>query len=291
MKLHLAGIIPVANLKTDFNLDIPACMMPVDAGFTAIQKSVFECAIAGCSTIWIVANNDLAPIVRKRVGEWVYDPVYYKRKYVRNYPEARREIPIYYVPVHPKDMDRRDSYGWSALYGMYSAWWVGNRLSAWLTPEKYYISFPMAAHNIYSLRKVRKMIKDKKKNFFLTYEGQTVKDNVPLSFTMFATDYLNCRRDVNSKTTKTYINPPPGELPSKKLPLEERWSARHFDFSEIFEKLDVSTGKQVNTDWFYDLSTWDGYRSFLGSENFVKKPSDSLIKSRIHSKIAYEVEK
>ena len=290
MKLHLAGIIPVANLKTDFNLDIPACMMPVDAGFTAIQKSVFECAIAGCSTIWIVANNDLAPIVRKRVGEWVYDPVYYKRKYVRNYPEARREIPIYYVPVHPKDMDRRDSYGWSALYGMYSAWWVGNRLSAWLTPEKYYISFPMAAHNIYSLRKVRKMIKDKKKNFFLTYEGQTVKDNVPLSFTMFATDYLNCRRDVNSKTTKTYINPPPGELPSKKLPLEERWSARHFDFSQIFEKLDVAAGKQVNIDWFYDLSTWDGYRNFLGSDNFVKKPSDSLIKSRIHSKIAYEVE-
>jgi len=291
MKLHLAGIIPVANLKTDFNLDIPACMMPLDAGFTAIQKSVFECAIAGCSTIWIVANNDLAPIVRKRVGEWVHDPVYYYRKYVRNYPEARREIPIYYVPVHPKDMDRRDSYGWSALYGMYSAWWVGNRLSAWLTPEKYYISFPMAAHNIYSLRKARKMIKDNKKNFFLTYEGQTVKDNVPLSFTMFATDYLNCRRDVNSKTTKTFINPPPGELPSQKLPLEERWTARRFDFSEIFEKLDVSTGKQVNTDWFYDLSTWDGYRSFLGSENFVKKPSDSLIKSRIHSKIAYEVEK
>jgi hypothetical protein len=265
-------------------------MMPVDAGFTAIQKSVFECAIAGCSTIWIVANNDLAPIIRTRVGEWVYDPVYYYRKYVRNYSEARREIPIYYVPVHPKDMDRRDSYGWSALYGMYSAWWVGNRLSAWLTPEKYYISFPMVAYNIYSLRKVRKMIKDKKKNFFLTYEGQTVKDNVPLSFTMFATDYLNCRRDVNSKTTKTFINPPPGELPSQKLPLEERWSARNFDFGEVFEKLDVSRGKQVNLDWFYDLSTWDGYRSFLGSDNFVKKPSDSLIKSRIHSKIAYEIE-
>jgi len=290
MKLHLAGIIPVANLKTDFNLDIPSCMMPVDAGFTAIQKSVFECAIAGCSTIWIVANNDLAPIVRKRVGEWVHDPVYYYRKYVRNYPEARREIPIYYVPVHPKDMHRRDSYGWSVLYGMYSAWWIGNKLSAWLTPEKYYVSFPMAAHNIYSLRKVRKMIKDKKKNFFLTYEGKTVKDNMPLSFTMFATDYLNCRRDVNSKTTKTFINPPPSELPSQKLPLEERWSARYFDFSEVFEKLDVDSGQQVNIDWFYDLSTWDGYRSFLGSDNFVKKPSDSLIKSRIHSKIAYEVE-
>jgi len=290
VKIHLAGIIPVANLKTDFNLDIPACMMPVDAGFTAIQKSVFECAIAGCSTIWIVANNDLAPIVRKRVGEWVHDPVYYYRKYVRNYPEARREIPIYYVPVHPKDMDRRDSYGWSALYGMYSAWWIGNSLSAWLTPEKYYVSFPMSAYNIYSLRRVRKMIKDKDKNFFLTHEGKTVKDNIPLGFTMFAEDYLNCRRDVNKKTTKTFINPPPGELPSEKLPLEERWSARHFEFNEVFEKLDVDAGNKVNLDWYYDIGSWDGYRRFLGSDNFVKKPSDSLIKSRIHSKIAYEVE-
>ena len=33
--------------------------------------------MAGCNTIWIVANDDLAPIVRKIVGEWVYDPVYY----------------------------------------------------------------------------------------------------------------------------------------------------------------------------------------------------------------------
>lgn len=290
MNTHLAGIIPLANLKTDFNLDVPSCMMPLDAGFTAVQKSVFECAIAGCSTIWIVANNDLAPIVRRRVGEWVHDPVYYYRKFVRFYRDARKEVPIYYVPIHPKDMDRRDSYGWSILYGIHSAWHVGNKISPWLVPDKYYISFPMSAYNIYSLRSARKQIRDKKKNFFLTHEGQTVKDNIPLAFTMFNQDYLNCRRDVNKKTTKTFINPPPGELPSQKLPVEERWSARYFEFDDVFEKLNIKTGHKMDLEWYYNLSSWEGYRSFLGSDNFVKKPSDNLIKSRTHSKIAYEDE-
>ena len=69
--VHVAGIVPLANLETDYALDVPVCMLPLNAGFTAIQKSVFECAIAGCDTIWIVANDDLAPIVRKTVGEWV----------------------------------------------------------------------------------------------------------------------------------------------------------------------------------------------------------------------------
>ena len=78
--IHMAGIIPVAGLETDFNQQLPEVMMPVDAGFTAIQKSVYECAMVGCQTIWIVANNDLAPIIRNTVGEWIYDPVYYETK-------------------------------------------------------------------------------------------------------------------------------------------------------------------------------------------------------------------
>ena len=76
----MAGIIPVAGLETDFDQRLPEVMMPVNAGFTAIQKSVYECALVGCQTIWIVANNDLAPIIRATIGEWIYDPVYYNTK-------------------------------------------------------------------------------------------------------------------------------------------------------------------------------------------------------------------
>ena len=66
-RTHLAGIIPVAGLKTDYDIDTPEILIPLEAGFTAIQKSVYECALAGCNTIWIIANQDMAPIVRKTV--------------------------------------------------------------------------------------------------------------------------------------------------------------------------------------------------------------------------------
>ena len=79
MSLHLSGIIPIANYKAELEVSFPELLMPVSNGFNLIQKSVHECALAGCNTIWIVANDDLAPVIRKTVGDWVYDPVYYKR--------------------------------------------------------------------------------------------------------------------------------------------------------------------------------------------------------------------
>ena len=64
-KIHMAGVIPVSGIETDMETVYPEVILSIDKGYTAIQKSVFECAMAGCSTIWIVANEDLAPIVRK----------------------------------------------------------------------------------------------------------------------------------------------------------------------------------------------------------------------------------
>ena len=32
------------------------------------------------------------------------------------------------------------------------------------------------------------------KNFFFTHEGKTVKDNLPISFTMRGEDFIQCRR-------------------------------------------------------------------------------------------------
>ena len=157
--IHLAGVIPVANLKSDFELATPTILLPINPDFTAIQKSVFECAMAGCNTIWIVANDDVAPIIKHTVGEWVYDPVYYERTFAKFYKEQRKEVPIYYVPIHPKDRDRRDSYGWSALYGIHSAWRTSFRISRWVAPEKYYISFPLGLFDVENVRQHRKLIK------------------------------------------------------------------------------------------------------------------------------------
>ena len=288
--VHLAGIIPIANLKTNFGLPTPECLTPIGEGFMAVQKSVVECAIAGCNTIWIVANDDLAPLVRKIVGEWIYDPVYYDRPTAFN-SEQRKEIPIYYVPIHPKDRDRRDSYGWSILYGIYSAWKTATDISKWVAPDRYYISFPMGLHDIYDIRQYRKQISNRSSNFFLSYEGHTAKDGLPLSFTMSGTDFQECRRNVNKKTTREYL-PPTGDekYSSEKLPLAERWSARFFELQDIIEKVDDTDAEIVEMDWFYDISDWDSYCKFLGSSNTLKTPSNYLTKTRKHVKIPYTSE-
>ena len=281
--VHLGGIIPVANFDDTFGLKYPWCMLPVDEGFTMIQKSVFECAMAGCQTIWIVVNDNLAPLLKKVVGEWTYDPVYYFRK-DKYYKDKRKEIPIYYVPIHPKDRQRRDSYGWSALYGMHSAWYVSSRLSKWIVPEKYYISFPHSIFNIYSLRSMRADILNHRDNFFLSHNNLTVKDNMFLPFTMFGEDFKLCRRHVNSETTKTFYNTEEGEkYPSKKLPINERWSARQFDIKTVFSQVNETNKRAHEVDWFWDACDWAGYRNFMASSTYIQKPSENLTKARKHN--------
>lgn len=291
MRLHLAGIVPVANIKTDHENPVPEILVPVDNGFSAIQKSVYECAMAGCSTIWIVANDDLIPLVRKTIGEWIYDPVYYARKFSKFYKEQRKEVPIYYVPIHPKDRDRRDSYGWSIIHGIHSAWRTSYKISQWTVPQKYYISFPMGLFDVEQVREHRKYIKDKEKNFFFTHKNKTVKDDLPLSFTMTGEDFKLCRRHINKKTSREYLPPLPGQqYPTQKIPLSQRWSARRFPLSEIFQPLatEQERATKVEVDWFYDGSTWGQYVDYLASDNIIEKPYKELVRPHKHEKFSYE---
>ena len=289
-RLHLAGIIPLANLKTEFQIAIPEVLLPLNPGLSAIQKSVFECAMAGCNTIWIVANDDLAPVVREIVGDWVYDPVYYHSP-AKFSSEQRKEIPIYYVPIHPKDRDRRDSYGWSVLYGIHCAWRVAHNISQWITPDKYYISFPLSVFNVYQVRSWRRDISDPEKNFFFTHKQNHIKNNLPISFTMTGEDFKLCRRTVNQKTTREYLPPSPGQqYPSQKLPLQDRWSARHFNLEDVFEAVDDKNAHKVELDWHYDVSSWSGYRNFLSSDYIINTPEEGLTKPHIHVKLPYTSE-
>ena len=286
----MAGIIPLANTSADYGTQIPPCMHPVNSGFTMIQKAVVECAIVGCQTIWVVVNDDVAPVVRKHVGDWVYDPVYYNSTQ-RFSSETRKEIPIYYVPILPKARDRRDSYGWSALFGIHSAWYVSRRLSKWLTPEKYYITFPYGAYDPYSLRPHRQEISTLKYNFFISFDDKTAKDNEYLGFTMLPEDFKKCRRHVNASTTKTYENTKEGEqYPTTKLPLHERWSARHFDFATVFSEVEEEGALYHPIDWYYGIDRWDNYREFLRSKNLIETPPKFLTKPHKHVKICIQEE-
>ena len=112
---HIAGLIPVAGQSNNFQFEWHDCLMPVAQNYTAVERAVVECAYAGCRTIWIICNDDTSPLVRYRIGDWVEDPVWIGR--MSKFPsDERKQIPIFYVPVHPKDRDRRDCLAWSIIY-------------------------------------------------------------------------------------------------------------------------------------------------------------------------------
>ena len=48
-----------------------------------------------------------------------------------------------------------------------------------------------------------------------------------------------------------------------KLPLQERYSARHFSLDTVFKSA-IMEG-EIEVDWYHDIGTWDGYRNFLSS--------------------------
>ena len=92
---HLAGIIPVAGEQLDFGFEWSDSMMPIAPNYTALEHAVVECAWAGCETVWIICNDDVSPLIRHRIGDYILDPVWANRTFDRFPSESKKIIPIF----------------------------------------------------------------------------------------------------------------------------------------------------------------------------------------------------
>jgi len=169
--IHIPGIIPIAGIPLDFEFPWHDSMQPIAQDFLAVERAVLECATAGCKTIWIICPANIQPLLKHRIGEYVLDPYFYGRSLrIKKYKvEGRKYVPIYYVPAHPKDKDKRDSLVWSILYGAKIARNISVRLSKWMVPAKYYIAFPYGVFPSQYLVKYRHKVMEKQfatENFF-----------------------------------------------------------------------------------------------------------------------------
>jgi len=260
---HLAGIVPVAGQLLDFNFPWHDCMMPLGEDYLAVERAVQECAMAGSETIWVVCHMDTQKLIRDRIGDWVYDPVSLKRGPLPSYEE--KEIPIFYVPIHPKDRDRRDCLGWSVLYGALSAYHISRKLSKWVIPDKFYTAFPYGVYDPSVVRAHRKKISSKE-SFTLTHDGKTVKDGEYLGFTFGAEDFKACRAHVRSEAVN--FRDAEGQV----LPLEKRYSARNFSLDIVFKNVIIDERELVNVEEYYRVDCWAKYRDYMRSEFKLAKP-------------------
>tara|TARA_R110000824_G_scaffold323323_2_gene510254 strand:+ start:119 stop:997 length:879 start_codon:yes stop_codon:yes gene_type:complete len=279
---HLAGIIPVAGPKLDFGFPWHDSMQPIAKNYLLVERAVVECANAGCETIWIVCNDDMQPLIKHRMGDYIEDPYSLgKSNFVKFPSEHRRQIPIFYCPIHPKDRDRRDSLGWSALHGALNAFIISNKISKWLVPSRYYVAFPYGIYPPESVFEHRKKISHKDP-FFLSFEGRTVKDGEYLGFTMSGEEYKAYVRSIKESCTSG----------DKSLPPAERWSSRHFGLDKIFECGKIEESKKHELPWYYRADTWESLKEFWASPSSgkLKRPSASMFKRSNYNKIGAPVE-
>ena len=254
---HLAGIVPVAGQPLEFEFPWHDSLMPIGLNYLALERAVVECAMAGCETIWVVCHNDMQPLIRHTLGEWVFDPASLNRGPFPS--EQERKVPIFYVPIHPRDRDRRDCLGWSVLYGAVTAYHLSKQLSKWVIPDRFYVAFPYGVYPVEILREHRKKISSRRP-FCLTYNNESVIKGHYLGFTFDAEDFKASRDVVKKQGTKMM-----GEN-GRRLPLQEQYSARHFPLDKVFECVIIDKQNQVEVPWYHNIDSWVGYKQYLNSQ-------------------------
>ena len=279
---HLAGIVPVAGPALDFQFPWHDSMQPIAKNYLAVERSVVECAYAGCETIWIICNDDMQPLIKHRLGDYIEDPYYLdKSAFVKHPSQFRRQIPIFYAPIHPKDRDRRDSLGWSVIHGALTAFIISDKISKWMIPSRYYVSFPYGVYQPWEVYKHRKRISNKKP-FFVCHNGKTVRDGEYLGFTLDAEEYKTYLTNVKSNCTGG----------NKGISPDKRWSSRFFTIDKIFDS-DIIDKEMLEVSWYHKIDSWEAYHNYMSSEEsrLIKCPGKSLLKrTEYNSKVEYENE-
>ncbi len=286
---HLAGVIPVASQPMDYNFPWHDSCMPISQNYLAIEKAAVECAYAGCETIWIICNDDMQPLIRYRLGDYINDPVWNSRNKDYRPSESKKQIPIFYVPVHPKDRDKRDCLSWSVLYGAISSYNISKQLSSWVIPDRYYVAFPYGVYPVEFLRQHRDVISSGK-SFTLVYEGESVKENKYLGFTFTNDDLVLLRRALRDKATGLYAPTQGTDYPREKLPLDERYSARFFNLDEVFGPLNFDNSYLIDVEWYHGIDSWDNYCNFLSSKESkeIQRPPKNILSYHEFNKIGEE---
>ena len=266
MKKHLAGIIPVSGIKTDFNMPWHESLMPIGPDYLAVERSVAECAYAGCDTIWIVCSDDVTPLIRYQVGEKIQDPVYNYRHFEINKGDVKKPIRIYYVPLAIKDINKRDNLAWSAIFGAQTAHKVLGGLSSHIAPENFYISWPYGYYDPWIVREHRKDISDG--NVILEMHDSTAKDGLYLALTLSINQIRSLTEESISTSSGLW-----NEGRTQRLPLKDRYSYKSFGLSQVLKCLNISNYKKIMVENYHSIDCWEEYCSFLSIYNKIRKPS------------------
>ena len=265
MRKHVAGVVPVSGLRDDFNMPWHSSLMPISPNYLAVERSIAECAYAGCDSVWVVCSDDVTPLIRHQVGEKIQDPVYNYRHFEFDKNAHQKPIRIYYVPLAVKDINKRDNLAWSAIHGAKTSDKILGSLSKHVRPEKFYISWPYGYCDPEIPREHRRDID--MRHVVFAHNNSTVKENKYLSLTL---DINQINELINeSVTTSTGLW---DETRKNRLSLEDRYSYKRYDLKKVFANLDFSKYKVIEVDDYHSIYSWKRYCDFISENKNLKKP-------------------
>lgn len=272
---HLAGIVPIAGQKrVDYVFPWHDCLMPLNKDYYAIERAVYECAVVGCDVIWIVSDMEFQPLVKEIMGSWILDPLYMnmKNRYRETY--EHRRIPIYYLPIHPKDRERRDCLAWSIIYGAGVANRFARKLSHRMETDKFWVSFPHGIHNpdaLTTFRKEDSINIVKNKNVLLTHSGNSVINGTQLGFTLTKQQVDDISKNFRQMEVGHQYEDEEGNR--RKRPVSESFTGRFFSLDKVFENMyGEEMIERVEVEDFHQIDTFNGYRQLMASNINLEKP-------------------
>tara|TARA_Y100000296_G_C5063304_1_gene200993 strand:+ start:37 stop:723 length:687 start_codon:yes stop_codon:yes gene_type:complete len=204
----------------------------------------------------------MQPLIRYRLGDYVNDPVWVYRHYERDKSEKKKLIPIQYVPVHPRDRNKRDCYGWSILYGAKIADKISKGLSTWVRPDRFYVAFPYGIYPHWHPRSHRPEISaPKEQKVLYRFNDKTIMDGEYLGFTFNHSDLEQFMAEVKEKSSGLFKT-----NTRERLPIGERYSYRFFTLDKIFDTLKTDNVIFIDVERYYRIDSWDLYSDYMEKE-------------------------
>lgn len=296
---HLAGIIPLCGQQyRKRKLPWHPALLPVAEACMLIDMACMQCAYAGCETIWIVADDYLEPYLKKHIGEWIHDPIYYGVNpfHTRDFGERSRRIPIFIVPEDGADRNKRDSISFQAIRGMEMARKITGQITTYIIPDKYFVTWPYSLFN-YKFTREHRVVLSSEQDCIFTHDGKSIATGHYLPFTCTLSTAKLCKDYVwkNATGIKDMSQPKEewqwGSIPTEVLPPEERYNGRWWGPDQVFKVFhEKKDNEELELNWFYDASTFEGYREYMRSDNFMYNVSRKLFKRKTWNSMSFDDE-
>ena len=274
---HLAGIIPVAGGALDFGFEWPECMMPIGRDLVAIEKCLMELARAGCKTIWIICNDDIQPLLKYRIGEWLKDPESIEKgKFIsiRMAAKYERKIPIFYIPIKTLQHKTMNSFAWSVIYGATVAHNISRNITKWISPTRFYVSFPYGVYSSETIDFSSRNVMKNNKTVLLSYKGQTVEQGLYTGFIIIYKDVVRIKKKLLNASRKTYSNNII-EVKNRSVVHEVFTIHRSADkyvvkdvytLDDVFQFEDEENIVRIEIPWYYTIDSWETYCKYMESK-------------------------